>query len=493
MRLIFLLTGVTALAMLFPLVLAAAYGETGMVFAFALPAGFVLCAALLIVFFTRNTETVISTFQGLLLVSLTWILSCLLGALPFYISGHLPSMADAFFETASGFSTTGATIFRDVESLPRSLLFWRAMTHWVGGMGMVVLTVALAPLIEAGGFQLFRAEAPGPDKGRITPRITATAKILWLIYFALTVLQTLLLLAGGMNWFDAVTHAFSTMGTGGFSTRNESIAAFHSPWIEWVCIVFMAIAGFNFNLSFRLLQGKGREILKNSEGRTYAAIILAAGAVCAWSLYPGMLSQGVSPAGALEQSIRKALFQCVSILSTTGFSAADHRLWPPLAQGVLFFLMFIGGCSSSTAGGIKVIRHVILFKQARNEIRKLLNPSGVFSIQLDGKEAQKNIVHGVAGFFFLYLTLVTIAFLFVSAAGVDIFSSVNIGLLLTGNIGLGIVKGSMETILFNLPSYTKWVLSFVMISGRLELWTIFTIFYWAGSRLSFFQTAGGKP
>jgi trk system potassium uptake protein TrkH len=236
----------------------------------------------------------------------------------------------------------------------------------------------------------------------------------------------------------------------------------------------MIIAGFNFNLIFRLLKGKGREILKNSEARTYFGIIFLAGAVCAGLLW----TNGNFPAEPLEQSIRKALFQCVSILTTTGFSAANYRLWLPLAQGVLFFLMFIGGCSSSTAGGIKVIRHVILFKQTRNEIMKLLNPRGVFSIQINGKVGQKNIVHGVAGFFFLYMILVMIAAIFVSSVGTDIFSSFNIGLLTVGNIGLGIVKGSMESTLYNLPSFVKLVLSFIMIVGRLEIWTIFALLYW---------------
>ena len=294
-----------------------------------------------------------------------------------------------------------------------------------------------------------------------------------------------------MNWFDALTHSFSTVATGGFSRRNNSIAAYNSAWTEWVCIVFMAIAGFNFNLIFRLLQGKRREIIKNSEARAYGWIIILAGAVCACLLFPGIRSEGGSFLWALERSVRTALFQCVSILTTTGFSVADHRLWHPLAQSVLFFLMFIGGCSSSTAGGIKVIRHVILYKQARNELKRQLNPRAVFSIQINGKEGQKSIVHGVAGFIFLYLVLVLTAALFVSSAGMDIFSSLNIGLLMTGNIGLGIVRGSMENVLYDLPGYTKWLLSFVMIAGRLELWTLLTFFYWGAARLTNNRSMGG--
>ena len=483
LRCLSFLAGISAAAMLVPLMLAAAFGEREMIFAFAFPSGLVLCVVLPVMFFTRKSEAGIDTSKGLLLVCLGWFLSCLIGALPFYLSasplagGQAIRFADAFFESSSGFSTTGATIFIEVESLPRSLLFWRSLTQWLGGMGMVVLTVALAPLFGSGGFQLFMAEAPGPDKGKITPRISSNARILWLLYVSLTILQTLLLIPGGMNWFDALIHAFSTVATGGFSARSSSIASYNSPWIEWVCIVFMIIAGFNFNLIYRLLRGKGREVFKNSEARAYAGIILTAGTICACLLFRRFQNGAVSLAGALEQSARKALFQCVSILTTTGFSAADHRLWHPLATGVLFFLMFIGGCSSSTGGGIKVIRHVILFKQTRNELMKQLNPRGVFSIQINGKEGQKNIVHGVAGFIFLYLALVTIASLFVSYDGVDIFSSLNIGLLLTGNIGLGIVQGSMENVLYELSSHVKWILSFAMIAGRLELWAIFALFH----------------
>ena len=476
-RCLSLLSGVTALAMLVPLALAAALKEKQMIFAFALPSGLTLCVVLLVVYLSRNSKNEIEASRTLLLVCFAWVASCLLGAIPFYLSGFCSRFADALFESASGFTTTGATIFTDVEALPRSLLFWRAMTQWLGGMGMVVLIVALTPLIGAGAFQLFRAEAPGPEKGKITPRINATARILWLIYVALTVLAALLFALGGMSWLDALTHAFSTLATGGFSNRNNSIAAYNSPWIEWVCIVFMIIAGFNFNLIYAFVRGKGREILRNSEARAYCGIILAAGIACTIVIFPGIRGQGVSPAGAIGEGVRRALFQSVSILTTTGLSATDHLLWPSLAQGVLFFLMFIGGCSSSTAGGIKVIRHVILFKQTKNELNKQLYPRGVFSIQINGREGHKGIVHGVAGFFFLYMALVMTAVVFVCSAGVDVFSSINIGLLVTGNIGLGIVSGSLEGTLYSLPSYTKWVLSFIMIGGRLELWTIFALFY----------------
>jgi trk system potassium uptake protein TrkH len=342
-------------------------------------------------------------------------------------------------------------------------------------MGMVVFMVAIMPLIGAGGFQLFIAESSGPETEKIAPRISSTARILWFIYIALTILQTLLLILSGLNWFEALNIAFCTISTGGFGTKNASITAFNSPWVEWICIVFMAVAGFNFYLIFRLIQGKIKEITKNTEARTYGLIIFLTGILCAYLLFPNIHITGVSQARAFEQSIRKALFQCISILTTTGFSATDHMFWHPLALGVLFFLMFIGGCSSSTAGGIKVIRHVILFKQSGNELKKILYPRGVFSIQLNGQSGQKNIIFSVVSFVFLYFTIVFIASFSVSFSGMDIFSSFNLGLLMTGNIGLGIFNGSMEAAIYNLPALSKWVLSFAMIIGRLELLTVFAI------------------
>ncbi|MDR2618120.1 MAG: TrkH family potassium uptake protein [Treponema sp.] len=435
------MTGITSLAMIPSLIIAAANREGRMAFSFALSLGIGVFMSLPVLLLTGKREARTadpgrsSVPQGLLLVCLAWVFSCLLGALPFLFSGALPDFPSAVFESVSGFTTTGATIFADVESLPCSLLFWRAATQWLGGMGTVVLIAALAPVLRY-------------------------------IYLGLTFVETLLLRLGGMTWFDAVTHAFSTMATGGFSTRNGGIAAWNSPFLEWVIIVFMFIAGFNFNLIFALLSGKGREIPGSSEAKGYFRIIAAAAVLCAVSLAPGL---------GTGTSIRLGLFQSVSVLSTTGFSAADQRLWPPVAQCCLFLLMFIGGCSSSAAGGIKVIRHVILCKQAGNEVKRLLYPRGVFSITLNKRESRKDVVYGAAGFVFLYLLLVLAAALLLCTTGLDIFSGFNIGLLAAGNIGIGFVN-NMEEVLGHFPAYAKWALSFVMIAGRLELWTVFALF-----------------
>jgi trk system potassium uptake protein TrkH len=478
LRVLVFLLGIVALTMIFPLVLALVYGEGEMVRAFGFSMAAALAAFLPAALCTRKRQVRFSTADGFLLVFLAWVFSCLLGAVPYYLSGYIGSVTDAVFESVSGFTTTGATVFTNVDALPRSLLFWRAMTHWLGGMGIVVLTVALLPLLGAGAFQmnaaqLFQAESTGPESDKITPRITGTAKMLWLCYMILTILQTLLLAAGGMGWFDATIHAFSTMATGGFSSRNASIAAYNSPWIDWVCTVFMILAGLNFTLFFQLLRGKYRNILANSEARAYGGIILVSVIIITGAILP----QSPSPGTA----IRQAFFQTASILTTTGLVSADYRLWPPLAQGVLFFLMFIGGCSGSTAGGIKVIRFVALVKQTGNEMKKIIYPKGVFNIQLNGRSGKKEVIYGVAGFVFLYFVCLFAAALLVSTAGMDIFSSLNTALICLGNIGLGLGTVGPFSSLSTFPAYVKWGLAFTMILGRLELWTavvFFTRDYW---------------
>jgi trk system potassium uptake protein TrkH len=405
-------------------------------------------------------------------VFLAWLVVCLLGALPYYCSGYIPRFTDAVFESVSGFTTTGATVLRDIEALPRPLLFWRALSHWLGGMGIVVLTVALMPLLgdssPAGGFQLIKAETSGPDKEKIVPRITLAARLLWLLYIALTALQALLLACFGMDWFDAVTHAFSTMASGGFSTRNESLAYYNSPAIEWVCTAFMLLAGCNFSLIVQLLRGKYRDLLRNSEARAYGAVVLIAGIVITCNILPQSAS--------LEAALRQAFFNTASIITTTGLFNENTGLWPALSQGILFLLMFLGGCSGSTAGGVKIIRYVILAKQTGSEMKKIVYPRGVFTIQLDGKSGKKEVVYGVAGFVFLYFLLILLAALLVSSAGEDVFTSLIVALAALGNIGLGLGKLGPFSAFPDFPAYVKWGLSLVMIAGRLELWTVAVFF-----------------
>jgi trk system potassium uptake protein TrkH len=488
------LLGLIALTMLIPLLLGLAYGEGVMVKTFLVCMGTTLIIALPVIFVTRKQKITLSAGDGLVLVFVAWVFTCLVGAVPYYISGYILRFSDAVFESVSGFTTTGASVIIDVEALPRSLLFWRAMTHWLGGMGIVVLTVALFPLLGIEGFLLVKAETSGPESNKILPKITSTAKILWLIYTLLTVLQSLLLCLGGMNWFDAVIHAFSTVATGGFSSRNGGLATYPSPWIHWVCIIFMILAGFNFTLFYRLLQGKYRDMLSNTEAKVYGGIILVSTGLIILSMFSSDNSLGGS---SFEQSLRYALFQGVSIVTSTGLSITDHSRWPPLAQGVLFCLMFIGACSGSTSGGIKVIRHVVLFKQMVNELRRLIYPQGVFLITFNHKAGPHEVAHGVAGFVFCYMVLVLLTTLWVSSSGMDLFPALNMSLMILGNIGLSIGDESGATSLYGLPAYIKWFLSFMMITGRLELWTVLGCFSrdyrhdWTGRRGSRFYKPSG--
>ena len=345
--------------------------------------------------------------------------------------------------------------------------------HWLGGMGIVALTVALMPLLGVGGFQLIKAETTGPEKGKFTPKITVTAKILWFIYLAFTIIQTVLLMAAGMNFTDAVSHSFASLGTGGYSTRNASIGAYNSPAIDWICTVFMILGGVNFTLYYRAIQRNGKEIFENTELKAYLVIILISVLIVAISILPQY--------GNFLTSIRYSAFQVVSIITTTGFSTADFTKWAPPAQLVLFFLMFIGGCSGSTGGNIKVIRWVVLGKQMMNEIRRMLHPHGVFSIRLNGRAGRKDLVYSVSAFIFLYFMLVLVTTIVASFDGADIITSFTSSLAMVGNIGPGFGKvGPVENYGFFSP-FTKWWFSFAMIAGRLELYTMLVFFmpvYW---------------
>jgi trk system potassium uptake protein TrkH len=460
-------------------------GEAVMVRAFAFPMGFAFAAALPALFLMRRRTLRLRPRDGFMLVFITWVAASFMGALPFYLAGgeipwdlaHNPasgiSFTDAFFESACTFATTGATTLNNIEALPRSLLLWRSMSHWAGGMGIVLLSVALMPLLGVGGFQLIKAEVPGPEKEKITPKVTATAKLLWLVYCALTLILTLLFFIGGMDFFDALCHAFTTMASGGVSTKAQGFASYHSAFIDGTATVFMLLAGLNFNLYYRLLRGKFRDLITNTEGRVYLLIFLVASAAMSLTLIPKY--------GSALTAVRYATFEAASILSTTGTSLVDYETWPGFARMILFCLMFIGGCSGSTAGGIKVIRHVVLFKQTGNELRRTIFPRGIFSVQLNKKVGRRDVVYGVAGFVFLYMIIVMGTTLISAASGIDLFTSFSAALSITGNIGAGFGGVGSAGNFGAFPDHLKWLYSFVMIAGRLELWTVFILFtreYW---------------
>ena len=471
--LLVIIFGVITLLMIPSLVAAFITGETAMVRAFLFPlvAGIILIlpAAL----FINRSPPNLRARDGFLLVFLTWIFSSIAGSIPYYLSPLNMKFYDAIFESTCGFATTGATTLSDVEALPRSLLLWRSTSHWAGGMGIILLTVALLPLLGVGGFQLIKAEVPGPEKDKFTPRITAAAKILWGVYCIFTVILALLYRLGGMEWFDAVCHSFTIMATGGVSTKNAGFGYYNSPFIDWVTVIFMLLGALNFNMYYRISRGKFRDLLQNTESRVYFFIFVIAALVISLILIPQY--------GSFGEALRFGSFQTASILTTTGNARIDYSTWPPLAQAVLFCLMFIGGCSGSTAGGIKVIRHTVLFKQAWNELRRILYPKGVFSIQLNKKVGRKDVVYGVAGFVFLYFMIVGTTTLITAAAGFDLFSSFSAALSVTGNIGTGFGAVGPNHDFSVFPPHLKLFFSLVMIAGRLELWTVFVLFtpeYW---------------
>lgn len=467
-KILFLLLSIISLTFIFPIIATLFYGELETLSSFIYPGLFCFLVAGIIFAFTRRKKLSLTPKDSFFIVAAAWISASLLGAVPFVLSGTIPSFTDAIFESVSGFTTTGATILSDVENLPKSIGLWRCQMHWLGGMGIVVLTVALLPLLGVGGFQLIKAETTGPEKGKVTPKVATTAKILWFMYLALTLIQILCLKIAGMNWYEAITHSFSTLGTGGFSTRNASIAAFNSPVIEWICTIFMILAGVNFSLYFFLINRKFSEIKENSELKAYLGIILISIIGITFFISPQFTN--------LKDAIRGAAFQVASIVSTTGFASLNFNLWPSGAQIFLLMLMFVGGCSGSTAGGIKVVRWVILSKQANNEIRRVLHPHGVFTIRLNGRAGRKDVVFSVAAFIFLYVLLVIITTLIASFSGIDALSSFTAALVTVGNIGPGFgAVGPIENYGF-FADPIKWWFSFVMLAGRLELYTMFIFF-----------------
>ncbi len=456
-----------------PLGFAFYYGESQVYLSFIIPmlVSFVFVAAVNIP--TRKIKITMNTRQTFLIVALSWVVISIMGAIPMYVSGSIPHFINALFESVSGFSTTGSTILSEIETLPVSINMLRCLSHWIGGMGIVTLTVALMPLLGVGGFQLIKAETTGPEKGKVTARITTTAKILWAIYFGFTAAETIALKLAGMTFTDALSHSFATLGTGGFSTRNNSIGAYNSVSIDIIITFFMFLSGINFSMYFYAITGKFRDIKSNSEFKTYLTVIvvlIAAVTLLLKSYY-----------GGIGKSLRYSSFQVISLMTTTGFSTADFLQWPAAVQFLLFATFFIGGCSGSTSGGVKVIRWLILGKQVHNETNRMLHPHGVFAIRLDGRPGRKDIVFNVTAFMTVYFTLVAIT-TFVGCLGkLDLWSAFTGALTMVGNIGPGYgLLGPSANFGF-LPDAVKLWYCFAMLAGRLELYTMIIFFlpvYW---------------
>jgi trk system potassium uptake protein len=441
------------------------YGDDD-ILALLFSAGITFLSGLAFYLLNLRTTNNISKREGYLIVSLSWVVVSFFGSLPYILGGYIPNFSDAFFETMSGFTTTGATILTDIESLPHGILFWRHMTHWLGGMGIIVLTLAILPFLGIGGTQLFIAEVPGQTADKLHPRITGTAKRLWGVYVILTLMQTGLLMIGKMNLWEALCHSFSTMATGGFSTRNASAAAF-SPYIQYVLIFFMFLAGMNFAIHYYVMHRKFYK-LKNDELKYYSYLILFSAALIAGSL--------IIHGHPIEKTIRDSLFQVVSIITTTGFVTTDYLVWPPYAWFLIFLLLFTGGCLGSTGGGVKAMRQLLLLRNSRTELKKIIHPRAIVPVRYNGRVVPQEIIFNVMAFFIIYMIVFLIGATTMSLLGLDFESAAGSAIACLGNTGPGI--GSVGPIYnySHIPEAGKWVLSILMLLGRLELFTVLILF-----------------
>ncbi|MFW6200114.1 MAG: TrkH family potassium uptake protein, partial [Gemmatimonadota bacterium] len=417
-----LLLQFVALAMGVAALVAVGYGEGDAPGIFA--AAGVTLAAGFVAYRLTTLEEDITHREGFAIVTFAWTATAFFGALPFLLTGTVDSVVPAFFESMSGFTTTGATTFTDIEALPHGILFWRSFTHWLGGMGIIVLAIAVLPFLGVGGMQLFRAEVPGPTPDRLRPRITQTAKLLWYVYLGLSVAQTILYLFGGMGLFDAVTHTFATLATGGFSTKNASVAGFDSAYIHYVTILFMYLAGINITLHFRAVAGRPT-YWRDAEWRFFTSVLVGAGLLLmVFNLLLGdYAGSHETTLAAIEAAFRDGLFQSAAIVTTTGFVTADFEGWPAAAQGLLFTLMFVGGMAGSTGGGVKALRVMVLLKHAWNEVRKHLHPRAVILVRVGRKVVREDVVSNIVGFVILYVFFFLAGAFVMSLFGMDLLTA----------------------------------------------------------------------
>lgn len=424
---------------------------------------------LLGILLTRGAKKSVGKREGYLIVSLGWVILSLFGSLPFIIGGYIPNFTDAFFETISGFTTTGASILNDIEALPEGVLYWRSLTQWLGGMGIIVMSIAILPMLGIGGMQLFIAEVPGPTYDKLHPRIKETAKRLWAIYIILTFVEIILLWAGGMTLFEAVNHAYTTMATGGYSTKQASVAYWDSPFIHWVITVFMFLAGTNFTLSYLAMHARFAKIWRNDEFRFYLGTVVSFVVIIAVGL---MVTENFG----VERSFRDSAFQVVSIVTTTGYATADYLTWTPFLSVLIFLLMFFGGSAGSTGGGVKMVRILMLLKHSFLELRRIIHPNAVIPVRLNGRAVSQNIITNVLSFVFIYVIIMLLGVVAIAALGSDLDTSLGAVAATLGNIGPGIGDVGPSSNFYHFSPLAKWILSFLMLLGRLELFTVLVLF-----------------
>ena len=420
-------------------------------------------------FLTKNHNQHLKKRDGYMIVSFGWLIISISATLPYLFSGSITSFTNAFFECVSGYTTTGASVLNNIEEIPIGILTWRSFTQWIGGMGIIVLTVAIVPLLGMGGIQLFSAESPGISPDKLKPRITDTAKRLWIIYVGLTALQTILLMFGEMNFTDAFNHSLTTLATGGFSTKQDSVAHFQGAYTHYIIIIFMFLAGTNFSVTYLMFHGFFKKVWQNEEFRYYLLFtLLVVIAVCSVNVF----TLHYNP----EKEIRDGLFQVVSIITTTGFVTANYTTWGSFVVIIILLLMFVGGSAGSTSGGVKIIRHIVFFKNSYLEFKRQLHPHGVIPVRINSKAISNKTTFNVLAFMMIYLIIFTLGTLVMAASGTDFMTSIGSVATSLGNIGPGLgTVGPVDTF-SHISTFGKWVLAFLMLLGRLELFTLLLLF-----------------
>ena len=457
------------LTMVFPLLFGLYYGDRSVI-PLIESMGVTLASGLGLYFLFRDTKNgMLGHREGMAVVALGWAAAGFFGALPYYWGGVFETFTDALFESVSGFTTTGASVLPNIEGVARGFLFWRSLTHWLGGMGIIVLTLAILPILGIGGMQLYKAEVPGPAPDKLKPRIRDTAMVLWKVYVLLSAVETLLLIFGGMDLFEALCHTFGTMATGGFSTRNASVGAYQSPYMDTVIIVFMVFAGINFSLHYQCLKGDLSAFWKNAEFRFFIGIVAIFVLAVTFSIFHTIYD-------SFADAVRFGAFQVVSIITTTGYVTADYELWPALPQNILLFCMFLGASAGSTGGGMKCLRIMLLLKHSYKQLFSLIHPRAVTQVKLGGRAVPDDVLHSVWGYFRLYLGLFILSSFLLAAMGVDVVTSFAAVAATIGNIGPGLgLVGPTDNYL-HIPVLGKWLLMLCMLLGRLEIYTIIILF-----------------
>ncbi len=451
-----------ALILLAPAVVSLIYKENE-AFYFVFTSAISLVIGLIINLLTKNKSKVMYAKEGFVIVALAWVVTSIIGALPFYLSGEIPSYIDALFETVSGFTTTGASIITDITAISHGMLFWRSLTHWIGGMGVLVFILAFVSSISDRSIHILRAEMPGPIVGKIVPRSKDTSFVLYLIYFVMTLFQIVLLWCGDMNLFESVIHAFGTAGTGGFGTKGDSLAGY-SPYSQWVITVFMFLFGVNFNLYYLILIKKFRTAIKSTELKVYAGIVLVS------SVLVGINISGLYD--TIAETARHSWLQVVSIITTTGFASADFNLWPSFSKAILLVLMVFGACAGSTAGGLKISRAILLFKMISKEIKRLVHPRSVASIKFEDKEVDESTQRNVALYFAVYIICILTIFLLISFEPFDMETNFTAALTCFNNVGPGFAEVGPMGSFAGYSDFSKIILSLAMLLGRLEIFPL---------------------